>query len=495
MIKTKKQMFIVIGAFLLTVLLGTVTYAFFNYTRTGTANTIRTGRIAFNTTQSSGQNGSINLTNVFPVDVSEGVPSNNPNVGEVTINITGDTEYTGGIEYIVTAANVTNTIGGKVIPIGVNVIATSGLGTSDEDYFDDRENNPESSIYKVLAGDTITNNEELLVGYIKSGQTGINGNVVVKAYIDASKVAISDTYYENVTVTPTPTAPTDEYGTPSSFGDGRIVLTTDEWNSIQTNGISFQVKVEAREDVWVTEPLKTATFDVGSVVNTKMKLIVNGGEYTGQDLSDSYGYQLNDIYVLSFNKMNSIENIENINNVNNIVSSSESENEIYMWKGECNNNGECVINWYSTADVIYLNADSSSMFKGISRGFTPLSILGLGNLDTSNTINMSEMFMGNSGFDYTSVQNWNVSNVTNMSSMFKFTFDRFADLKDASSLNGWDVRNVTNFTNMFMTDDEYGDPSMFVYPVFTLRPGTWDNTASIGENNWDEYAGTYIPNS
>ncbi len=48
MIKSKKQIFVVIGVFTLVLMLGTVTYAFFNYTRTGSANNIKTGRIYFN---------------------------------------------------------------------------------------------------------------------------------------------------------------------------------------------------------------------------------------------------------------------------------------------------------------------------------------------------------------------------------------------------------------------------------------------------------------
>ena len=51
MIKSKKQMFTIISVFALVILLGTVSYAFFNYTRTGISNTIRVGRIYFNTTQ------------------------------------------------------------------------------------------------------------------------------------------------------------------------------------------------------------------------------------------------------------------------------------------------------------------------------------------------------------------------------------------------------------------------------------------------------------
>ena len=39
-----------------------VSLAFFNYTRTGTANTLSVGRIYFNSTQ----DGKIELTNVFP---------------------------------------------------------------------------------------------------------------------------------------------------------------------------------------------------------------------------------------------------------------------------------------------------------------------------------------------------------------------------------------------------------------------------------------------
>ena len=63
MIKSKKQMYLVIGAFALVMLLGTVTYAFFNYTRTGSANTIRVGRIAFRTNQTE----TITLNNLFPI--------------------------------------------------------------------------------------------------------------------------------------------------------------------------------------------------------------------------------------------------------------------------------------------------------------------------------------------------------------------------------------------------------------------------------------------
>ena len=315
MIKSKKQMYLVIGAFALVLMLGTVTYAFFNYTRTGSANIIKTGRISFNSEQGT----SINLTNVFPIDVTNGIPNNNANVGSVTIQVTGDTTYGDGLEYLVTAVNVTNTVGNKSLPISIDVSVTSNtygeepnqttttLGTADSDYFTHHGPNAETSIYKVLAGETITNNDDLLVGYIKSGVTGVDGNIVIRAYIDASKVAISDTYPERTVrtvkttgydseacetaltgasnVTPATVCATasdlqaaidgedltdaqisalvsagivEEYtdGTTSTWVGDRTVFTTSEWNSLQANGVSFQVKVEANESIWVVEPVE-----------------------------------------------------------------------------------------------------------------------------------------------------------------------------------------------------------------------------------------------
>ena len=320
MIKTKKQMFLVIGAFALVMLLGTVTYAFFNYTRTGGANTVRTGRIAFNTVSGP----AINLTDAFPVDVTNGIPNNNANVGSVTINVTGDTTYGDGIEYLVSAVNVQNTIGSganqKTLPISIDVSVASNtnndpattLGTADSDYFTNRGANANTSIYKVLAGEVIANNDQLVVGYIKSGATGVDGNIVIRAYLDASKIAISDTYPEGTVHTVKTTGYSsnscetvltgvtnastycatssslqsaidnglltnaqitllvsagivEEYtnGTTSTWVGDRTVLTTSEWNSLQANGVSFQVKVEANEGIWVedTNPPAIPTID------------------------------------------------------------------------------------------------------------------------------------------------------------------------------------------------------------------------------------------
>ena len=84
--------FILIACFLVILLLGTVTYGFFNYTRIGAANTIRVGKVSF----VSSQRNTINLGNVFPITSGE-APSDDDNSSEVTITITGDATQMSGM--------------------------------------------------------------------------------------------------------------------------------------------------------------------------------------------------------------------------------------------------------------------------------------------------------------------------------------------------------------------------------------------------------------
>ena len=257
--KNKQVKLMIIGVAVLVIGLIGISYAFFNYTRTGSANVIKVGRIAFNSEQTGN---AINLTNMFPIDVTNGIPDDATKVGTVTINITGDTTYSEGIEYLVTATNVSNTVGSKILPISIDVSYenTTGktVGEEDSDYFSNRTSST-TSIYKVLSGSTITDNGRILVGYIAKGATGVDGNIVIKAYLDSEKVVISDTYPgENEDTN------SDGYidGTEPSFGEGKTVLTTEEWNSLQTNGISFQVKVEAQEGIWVDVANGTQLYNI-----------------------------------------------------------------------------------------------------------------------------------------------------------------------------------------------------------------------------------------
>ncbi len=244
MIKSKKQMFIVIGAFALIMMLGTVSYAFFNYSRTGNANNIRTGNIYFNTTEGT----ALNITNLFPMTSTE---AESANLDSLTIGIVGNTTYVDGEEFEITLTGVNNTINNKEIPI--NYIATytptqnGNIGSSSDTYFDARLSK-NANIYKLSTTGEIIEGQQILVGYIDNEGSGINGTLSIKAYIDADRIAISDTYNG-----PTGT-PNDNMGTTSTWVDGRVVLTTSEWNSLASTPIGFQVKAVSQEGIWVDEP-------------------------------------------------------------------------------------------------------------------------------------------------------------------------------------------------------------------------------------------------
>ncbi len=226
-----------IGLMLLTV---GITYSFFNYTKTGQANSLRTGRIYFNTNEGT----ALNITSMFPMTSTE---AGNANLDSVTVGIAGDTNYNDGEEYQITLVDVNNTINGKEVPI--NFIATytaangGTVGTSSDTYWTAR-NSKDATIYSLTTTGSVEENKQVLVGYIDNGATGISGTLTIKAYIDADRIAISDTYNG-----PSAT-PNDNMGTTTEWVDGRVVLTTSEWNSLASNPVSFKIKAESNEGLW-----------------------------------------------------------------------------------------------------------------------------------------------------------------------------------------------------------------------------------------------------
>ena len=226
-----------------------VTYAFFNYTRTGASNALRVGDITFNSTEST-----LSLENAFPIS-REAALTNHDNVSSLSVNVNGSTSYNLGVEYLVSIDDSANSlmVNGQSIPVSMIVDTTQesgkSIGTNDDDYFSNRGGN--NSIYKVLASDTIYNNEKVLVGFI-APNTEIDGKITISVYFDRDKIGISDTYYDGET--------------PSEFGEGRVILTTSEWNSLNSNAISFKIKVEANEGTWVENSLESFSPMVTKVI-------------------------------------------------------------------------------------------------------------------------------------------------------------------------------------------------------------------------------------
>ena len=129
---SKKILLTTIAIAILVVLVSGVTFAFFNYTRTGSSNNIRVGRISFESKNEE----TITLNNLFPIDPTEqGIMNDNTKVGTYSITIEGDTDYSGGIEYLVSTVNSNL----STLPISINMTVGSGLGTSDTNYFTTRE--------------------------------------------------------------------------------------------------------------------------------------------------------------------------------------------------------------------------------------------------------------------------------------------------------------------------------------------------------------------
>ncbi len=256
LIKSYKQMFMVIGIFTLVLLVGGTAYAFFNYTRTGSANTLRTGRIYFSTEQTN--NNTITLNNIFPMTKEQALADTSTN-GTLVVTFTGDTTYTEGIEYLLTIDSVTRTANVPIsLIMDVNVTENSVAVAENTNYYTAREAK-NTSMYKAEGEDIVINSTNhkiitdletgkyLLAGYIKSGQYGVRGTVTIKAFIDADNILITDT-------------PNDQSGNPptgstdGTITTGKTVISTADWNALQTNGISFKVRGEANPGIWVPAP-------------------------------------------------------------------------------------------------------------------------------------------------------------------------------------------------------------------------------------------------
>lgn len=223
--QSKQVLLSVIGVAILVVAVVGVSFAFFNYTRTGEANTVKTGHIEFNS-----ENTLIELENVFPIATSA-VATDSTNTATATVRITGNTNYTNGIDYVVTAEEVSTNIGttdGK-LPISIKVTQTGLDGATLTSYEGDAVNNFHSG-------------SELAHGNIPGNSTAVNGTITIKAYIDRNKVAITDTVQGgNIHVTGYTN------GTTSTWINGRTVMTTEQWNALQNTPASFKIKVVANE--------------------------------------------------------------------------------------------------------------------------------------------------------------------------------------------------------------------------------------------------------
>ena len=245
---------------------------------------------------------------------------------------------------------------------------------------------------------------------------------------------------------------------------------------------------------------KTATFDTGKVVQVKLSLINRNPEATGQQYVPYSGQEWSTSYSMTdgLKKADSLGQFDT-SDVTHIISSPDSNYPIYVWYEDWS------IKWYTEAEVIYLNEDSSYLFYNYPGGGFDSNFFDLLDmLDTSRVQNMSYMFNSNYNIAHNlnnidRIIDWDVSNVIDMSYMFHNCLYEAPIGFTLASLNDWDIRNVTNFTGMFSYSqmDRSGIVSGssvndIIFPTFSLRPGTWNKSIS---GQYDMVDGTYIPNN
>ena len=218
---SKQVLLSVIGVAILVVAVVGVSFAFFNYTRTGPANTVGTGEIHFETSQSI-----VEVENLFPISGSGVTASTTANVATTEVTISGWTNYAGGLTYTVTAEDVDL----KGLPIKVAVFKDNGDTVS-------------TASLTQYTSTTLTSHATLATGTIPYSSAAPasgagTGKITIKAYLDADNILITDT----PTGSPVPSG--YENGTDT---EGKTVVTTAQWNALATTPATFRVKVVSTE--------------------------------------------------------------------------------------------------------------------------------------------------------------------------------------------------------------------------------------------------------
>ena len=135
------------------------------------------------------------------------------------------------------------------------------------------------------------------------------------------------------------------------------------------------------------------------------------------------------------------------------IEDEESDYEIKLWF----NPTDKTAYYYAEPEKVYLNEDSSRMFRDLSN----LISLDVSSFDTSKVTNMEAMFTGMPSLTTLNLSNFNTSQVTRMNSMFE----------GASRLT---VLNLSNFDTSKVTDME----AMFgyMYALTSLNISNFDTS-------------------
>ena len=130
------------------------------------------------------------------------------------------------------------------------------------------------------------------------------------------------------------------------------------------------------------------------------------------------------------------------------IDDEESDYEIKLWLDPTDKTAY----YYSEPEKVYLNTDSSSMFRSApsEQNLKNILELDLSNFDTSKVTNMRAMFNDMRNLTTLNLSNFDTSKVTDMGYMF-------ADMYNLTSLDisNFDTSNVTKMNWMFLLPNGY----------------------------------------
>jgi len=206
---SKQALLSIVGVAILVVAVVGVSFAFFNYSRTGTeVNGLTVGTINF-----TGNVTGVQLDNAFPVsDVTAAATDvATDDVAIVTVTISGNTTYANGIDFTVTAVpEAGNDLASNLVTSSVTTSGLTGVSVN------------ETANTLAASGNTV-----LVSGNIPANTTVTNGTITIKLYVSSDKVLITDTATDPGT---------------AAIINGRTVVTTDEWNA---KSYSFKINIWA----------------------------------------------------------------------------------------------------------------------------------------------------------------------------------------------------------------------------------------------------------
>ncbi|WP_086241423.1 BspA family leucine-rich repeat surface protein [Campylobacter devanensis] len=214
-------------------------------------------------------------------------------------------------------------------------------------------------------------------------------------------------------------------------------------------------------------------------VNEKLKK-ASSAEYkyhpeTKEELRELVSHESVKLSEIDISKVSDLSNLFN----NNIRDLSLARNNIFLWLEDLSNSFEVnkrsdfsgIEEW----DVSHVT-DMSYMFLGAENFNSDIS-----SWDVSNVTDMSGMFAGAVNFN-SDISSWDVSHVTNMSGMFAGAVNFNSDI------SSWDVSHVTNMSGMFAIAENFNsDISSWDVSNVTDMSGMFAGAASFNQplNNWD----------